>query len=90
MGFGLPAIGSHAGGATEIITEGVNGFLVNPDDSAHLSRLLTCLHQDRGRLAEMSLAARRRYRSHPTWEQTGSQIHAFLKTLATRASMKTI
>lgn len=80
MGFGLPAIGCSAGGAAEIITQGVNGFLINPDDPAHLSHLLTRLHQNRGQLAEMSLAARQRYQSHPTWEQTGSQIHAFLKT----------
>lgn len=82
MGFGLPAIASPAGGAVEIITDGINGFLVNPDDPAHLSHLLTDLHRNRRRLLEMSLAARRRYQSHPTWEQTGAQIHAFLKTLA--------
>lgn len=89
MGFGLPAIGPSAGGAAEIITQDVNGFLINPDAPAHLSRLLTCLHQDRGRLAEMSLAARQRYLSHPTWEQTGSQIHTFLKSLATKTWMDT-
>lgn len=81
MGFGLPAIGSTAGGAAEVISHGVNGFLVNPDDPTHLSRLLIGLHQDRQRLAEMSLAARQRYLAHPTWEQTGVQIYAFLKTL---------
>lgn len=84
MGFGLPAIGSTTGGAVEVISQGINGFLVDPDDPARLSSLLTSLHQDRQRLAEMSLAARQRYLAHPTWEQTGAQIYAFLKTLGNR------
>ena len=35
MGFGLPAIGTTAGAAGEIITHGENGYLIQPDDAKH-------------------------------------------------------
>ena len=80
MAFGLPAIGSTVGAAAEIITPGVDGYLVAPDDSVELSLILSMLHQDRQRLAEMSLAAHQRFLAHPTWRQTGALIHTFLKS----------
>jgi 20S proteasome alpha/beta subunit len=33
---------------------------------------------DRGKLARMGQAARRRYREHPTWEDTAANIRSFL------------
>ena len=44
MGFGLPAIGTTSGGAGEIIADGVNGYLVPPNDPTMLAdRLQTSL-----------------------------------------------
>ena len=40
MGFGLPAIGTNCGGTKEIISHGVNGFLVSPGDYASLAEYL--------------------------------------------------
>jgi glycosyltransferase involved in cell wall biosynthesis len=88
MAFGLPAIGTTAGAAAEIITAGVDGFLVDPDDAVELSRVLTMLHQDRQRLAQMSLAARQRFLAHPTWGQTGAIIHGFLKNMFARRPLE--
>jgi glycosyltransferase involved in cell wall biosynthesis len=86
MGFGLPAIGSTGGGAGEIITHGLDGYLVMPDDIHTLRRYLVELHADRGRLIQMGLAARRRYLAHPAWETTCKAIHSFLlKGLAKEA-----
>lgn len=78
MGFGLPAIATIAGGASEIITQGVNGFLLPPADPLALRDRLLQLAGDRELLAEMSLAALERYRQHPTWEQSLRRIRSFL------------
>ena len=82
MGFGLPAIATTAGGASEIITNGVNGFLVPPADPLALKDRILQLAGDRGLLAEMSLAALERYRGHPTWEQSAHRIRSFLVDFA--------
>jgi glycosyltransferase involved in cell wall biosynthesis len=78
MGFGLPAIGTTAGAAGEIITHGVDGYLVPPGDVPALAHCLESLAQDRLLLTAMSLAARQRYLVQPTWEQTAGQIRDFL------------
>ncbi|MBI4644986.1 MAG: glycosyltransferase family 4 protein [Deltaproteobacteria bacterium] len=78
MGFGLPAIASSAGGAKGIITLGLDGFLVEPGDTAVLARHLGDLLTDRGLLLRMSLAAQANFARRPTWEESLSSIHGFL------------
>ena len=78
MGFGLPVIASNAGGAREIVSHGVNGFLVNPGNPRALAQHVHDLIRDRERLCTMSLAALRTFFSRPTWAQTGANIHSFL------------
>jgi glycosyltransferase involved in cell wall biosynthesis len=78
MAFGLPAIATTAGAAAEIITPGEDGLLVPPEDAAALEAALARLAADRAELARMSLAARRRYQEHPTWEDTAANIRSFL------------
>jgi glycosyltransferase involved in cell wall biosynthesis len=78
MGFGLPAIGTAAGGSAEIIRPGENGFLITPGDSTTLARYLHELHHNRQRLLEMSLAAYEHYRRQPTWEQSMAGVRQFL------------
>jgi glycosyltransferase involved in cell wall biosynthesis len=79
MGSGLPALGSTAGAAGEIITHGRDGFLVSPGDAASLARHVQTLIEDRERLAHMSLAAYERYSTHPRWIETAERIHQFLQ-----------
>jgi glycosyltransferase involved in cell wall biosynthesis len=67
MGYGLPAIAGAAGGASEIITHGVDGFLTPPEDPAQLAHLIDQLHRDRALLERMALAAHQRYLRHPSW-----------------------
>jgi glycosyltransferase involved in cell wall biosynthesis len=78
MAFGLPAIGTMAGAASEIIADGETGYLVEPDDSKTLAARLTSFANDRGLLARMSIKALRRYKAQPKWEQTANQIREFL------------
>ena len=81
MGFGLPAIASTAGGASEIITHGVNGFLVPQENAASLSEYISKLIDDRYLLIEMSDAALETYRRHPSWENSTARIRSFLQQL---------
>lgn len=78
MAYGLPAIGSTAGAAGEIITPEINGFLIPPGDAPALAECIRRLERDRETLLAMSLAARRRYLAQPTWEQTTERIRAFI------------
>jgi glycosyltransferase involved in cell wall biosynthesis len=78
MAFGLPAIGTTAGAASEIITDGVDGFLVSPGDADSLEDGLRVLAGNRDLLARMSLAARERYNRQPKWETTAGQVRSFL------------
>jgi len=78
FGFGLPGIATTNGAAGEIITHGVNGFLIEPDDIDALVGHLATMHADRARLLEFSLSARRSFTTHPTWKDTGTRIRRFL------------
>lgn len=79
MGFGLPAVGTRAGAAPEIITHTQDGYLIQPGDSTGLAGRLLELHRDRDLLARMGRAARARYRSHPTWEESMTSARLFLE-----------
>ena len=78
MAYGLPAIATTAGAAGEIISDGVNGFLVAPDDIQRLAARLRLLQADRSTLQTMSRAARARYEQAPTWDQSMSHVREFL------------
>jgi glycosyltransferase involved in cell wall biosynthesis len=85
FGFGLPALGTTAGAAAEIITSGRDGFLVAPGDPAAIRACLSAVLGDRARLTALSLAALARYRSHPTWTETTRRISDFLCVAAKEA-----
>jgi Glycosyltransferase len=80
MGFGLPAIGTTAGAAREVISHGRNGYLIPPDDAVQLAICLLQLATDRGLLAWMAQNALQRYNQQPRWQETAAQIHRFLRS----------
>lgn len=79
MAFGLPAIGTTAGAASEIINDGETGFLVPPDDAATLGERLSRLANDRALLARLSVKALERYHQQPPWDETAGKIREFLQ-----------
>jgi glycosyltransferase involved in cell wall biosynthesis len=81
MGFGLPVIASTAGGARELITDGLEGYLIPPGDTITLARRLREITEDRERLLQMSVAACKRIGVHPTWAESMDRIREFLQTL---------
>jgi glycosyltransferase involved in cell wall biosynthesis len=80
MAFGLPAIGTRAGAAGEIIRHEKNGYIIEPGNAGQLATALDDLHRDRQRLLEMSHAALERYRQQPSWQQSMALAANFLET----------
>jgi glycosyltransferase involved in cell wall biosynthesis len=78
MGFGLPAIGTTSGGASEIIADGVNGYLVPPNDPAAVAHCLMNLASNQDQLAHMSLAARERFLAQPGWTDSMARVRRAL------------
>ena len=83
MAFGLPAIGTTAGAAGELIRDGETGFLIEPGDAQVLAERFETLARDRRKLGEMSVKAKRRYLQQPAWEDTVKDIHRFLQQQVT-------
>lgn len=81
MRYGLAVIGSTRGGAGELISDGIEGFLIEPGDVQTLTSRLQKVHNDRTRLAQMGIAARRRFDDHPTWGESAAKIRRFLLSL---------
>jgi glycosyltransferase involved in cell wall biosynthesis len=78
MCFGLPALASAAGGASELVTHREDGWIVDPTDPSEIADALAPVCRKRARLARMGVAAADRYRDHPTWGETAETIRAFL------------
>ena len=47
MGVGLPVIATKVGGAGEVIEDGVNGLLIEPNDTDAIHRSILTFHKDR-------------------------------------------
>ncbi|EEF63169.1 glycosyltransferase family 4 protein [Pedosphaera parvula] len=67
MAVGTPIIASKVGGIVEIVRDGVDGFLVSPDDPQSLADKLYALMSNPDLRREMSLNARKRFLA--TFEQ---------------------
>lgn len=85
MGFGLPPLATTAGGANELVTHGEDGWLVPPGDPTAIAKAVETLANDRQRLGEMGLAARRRYERHQGWSESMAKVRQFLETVAERS-----
>lgn len=81
MAFGLPAVASTHGGASDFVDE-TNGALVPPEDPAAVAAAIKPLLRDRERLARMSRAARATFDRHPTWSETCERIRRFVVAVA--------
>jgi glycosyltransferase involved in cell wall biosynthesis len=82
MAFGLPAIGTTAGAAGEVITPAENGYLVSPGDAVALAAHLMALQINRNLLAQLSLHALDSYQQVQPWPQTVENITQFLLSVA--------
>lgn len=81
MGFGLPAIGTRHGAASEIIDDGVNGFLITTENSTQLSEHIQQLHENRTYLDVLSQQALQTYHEKCGWVDGHRAIRRFLQEL---------
>ena len=86
--FGLPVIAGDAGGVREIVSHGVDGFLVPPGEAAPLARGLSSLLSNRDLLVQMSLAALAAAACQPTWEGGAAAVREFLLGFANYGACK--
>ncbi|NHZ72206.1 MAG: glycosyltransferase [Aquificales bacterium] len=82
MSFALPAIGTTAGAAGEIIRDGENGYLVDVEETAVLAQHLQYLHQNRDELTRFSHNARQSFLTWPTWDDSMTKIRTFLQSIS--------
>ncbi len=81
MNHGLPIIANAQSDSADLVEHGMSGFCIQPDDIGSFAKHLRTLTQDRHELAQMSLAARKRFTSLPTWAQSMDRAVRFLEDI---------
>lgn len=82
MAMRKPVILTRTGGACEMISDGVDGFIVAVEELAtRLPALLTELHADTGRAERMGLAAAARVAQSFSWDGMVDRYQALLRSL---------
>ncbi len=79
--FGKTSIVSNQGGTKEFITNGENGFLVNPYDPQDVAKHMKCLIDDEQLAAEMGLKAKEKALKEFTIDKSTEKVIESLKTL---------
>jgi glycosyltransferase involved in cell wall biosynthesis len=86
MGYRLPCIGSTAGAMTELISDGVTGFLVDPGNERALADRMRRLAADPEGARRMGEAGYERYLGEFTWDAVaGRMLSAISVRLRARA-----
>lgn len=85
MGAGCPVIASRLAPLSELVEEGVNGFLVPADSVEALSDRMARLAVDLPLRRTMGRAARARARAHPTWSETTDRLARLISALLMRS-----
>lgn len=60
MYFGLPIVATRVGGIPEVVEDGVNGLLVEPEQAEQLFNAMVAILEDESRRSSMSLANRQK------------------------------
>jgi glycosyltransferase involved in cell wall biosynthesis len=81
MAAGLPVVGIRAGNLPHLATDGIEGLLVPPGDTAALGRALRALAEDGALRRRLGSAAARRAQALPTWEETTAAVIGALREL---------
>ena len=74
MAAGLPIIGTHEGGATTIVNDGVEGFIVNGRDPRRIAEAMLRLARDRELCQRMGEAAFQKGAVKNTWQDYGDRL----------------
>jgi glycosyltransferase involved in cell wall biosynthesis len=79
---GVPVVAPDHGGGTEIVRDGIEGLLVDVDDSAALAAALVRLLREPALRAQLGAAGRRRATEEFTAERMAAQAWAHVRQLA--------
>ncbi len=75
MACGLPLICTPNSGGEDLISEGVNGFIVPIRDPEAIKERIRTLYHDRVRCSKMGAAARARVADDFTWQRYGARVY---------------
>jgi glycosyltransferase involved in cell wall biosynthesis len=81
MASGLPIISTTATAAPDLISDPLQGIVIDPENQEQLEAAMVAMRSQRGRLAEMSHAARRRAEEF-SWDKYGERWAQLIETLA--------
>jgi glycosyltransferase involved in cell wall biosynthesis len=81
MACGLPAICTDVGPMPEVVSDGVTGFVVPPNDAAALREKLAWLGEHPREAAEMGRKGRQRVEERFTWPQVVGRCLEVYRTL---------
>lgn len=74
LASGLPVIGTYSGGATTLVEDGVEGFIVPPRDPQRLANVMVRLANDRLLNQRMGAAAYLKGAVKNTWQDYGDRL----------------
>jgi glycosyltransferase involved in cell wall biosynthesis len=81
MALGKPVIASSVGGISELIEDGVTGFLIKPDDPERLAELIKVLLEDRILAGRIGKAAKEHIKGHFEISETVQPLYEYLKSM---------
>lgn len=87
MGAGRPVIGTSVGGIPEIITDGVNGYLVEPGNARQIAERVIKLFSDEDLLKEFGKNARKKAEEY-TIEKYTDNIEKIYKDIVNKYKLK--
>jgi D-inositol-3-phosphate glycosyltransferase len=76
LGSGLPVVGTHEGGATTLVEDGVEGFIVRGRDPGHIAEAMIKLARDPELNRRMGEAAYIKGAVRNTWQDYGDRLLA--------------
>jgi glycosyltransferase involved in cell wall biosynthesis len=74
LAAGLPVIGTHEGGATTLVEDGVEGFIVRGRDPQHIAEAMVRVATDSELCRRMGEAAHRKGAVSNTWQDYGDRL----------------
>jgi len=76
LASGLPLVGTHEGGATTLVEDGVEGFIVRGRDPEHIAEAMIKIALDRDLNLRMGEAAYRKGTKKNSWQDYGDRLIA--------------
>lgn len=77
MNYGLPVIGSNVGGIPEIIDDGKNGFLVDPENPKEIAEKIRIIFEDEALRNKISENAYKRVGDFPLSKMVDETIKVY-------------